>query len=222
MHSGKNINYQIAFTLAAHFECVYYVDLKSGKYVVFSESLSDESLIYPNEGSDFFADAVKNADKFIHPDDVDRMIKAYDKENMARELLSKNTITITFRAVLNGEVTHMRHIVVLCKDKEHILCCLENAEEEYLENEKKKKDLQYAEIMARRDEMTGIKNSNAFMEYSDSINRRINSGDDMEFGVVMCDVNDLKLINDTNRLSRSDRQQILSPKNAKQKTLPIL
>ena len=197
MDSGKNINYQIAFTLAAHFECVYYVDLNSGHYLVFSETVPDVTNVFPNEGDDFFIDAVKNADKFIHPDDIDRMVKSYDKETLKRELLSKNTITKTFRSVVNGEVIHMRHIVVLCKDKEHILCCLENAEAEYLENERQKKELLFAETMARRDEMTGIKNSNAFKEYVDSINLRISNEEEPEFGVVMCDVNDLKLINDT-------------------------
>ena len=197
MSSSENINYQIAFTLAAHFECVYYVDLNSGHYIVFSESNADAGNEFPNEGANFFVDAVKNADKFIHPDDIDRMIKSYDKENMRNVLSSKSKIVINFRAVSDGKVTHMRHIVVTCKDKEHILCCLENAEEEYLENEKQKKELRSAENMARRDELTGVKNSNAFKEYSDSIERRIESGEELKFGILMCDVNDLKLINDT-------------------------
>ena len=197
MNGDKSINYQIAFTLAAHFECVYYVDLNTGNYIVFSESLSEKSNEFPNEGNNFFADAVKNADKFIHPDDISRMIKVYNKETIKKDLSSKSNIVINFRAVNDGKVAHMRHIVIMCEDKEHILCCLENAEQEYLENEKQKKELQSAELMARRDELTGIKNSNAFIEYSESIDRRIESGEKPEFGIVMCDVNDLKLINDS-------------------------
>ena len=90
MNGSENINYQIAFTLAAHFECVYYVDLNSGHYVVFSGSEAGNE--FPNEGDNFFFDAVKNADKFIHPDDIDKMVKAYDKENMKNGLASKNKI----------------------------------------------------------------------------------------------------------------------------------
>lgn len=191
------INDQIACTLSAHYECVYYVDIKSGHYIVFSETDPVAADIFPNEGEDFFADAVRNAEKFIHPDDIDKMYKAYNRENLLKSLSSKGTIMLTFRSTANGAVTHMRHIVILCKDREHILCCLENAEEEFLEKEKQKKDLQSAERMARRDELTGIKNHTAFKEYADSIDHRIDLEDNFEFGVVMCDVNDLKLINDT-------------------------
>ena len=197
MYSGKETYDQIASTLAEHFECVYYVDIKTGHYIVFSETDPRAASEFPSEGDDFFNDAVKNADKFVHPDDIDTMIKAYDRDNLLDSFSPQGTSIITFRSIANGKITHMRHIVVLCKDKEHILCCLENAEEEFLEKEKQKKDLQSAERMARRDELTGIKNSNAFKEHIDTIDSKIDKGELTSVGVVMCDVNDLKFINDT-------------------------
>jgi hypothetical protein len=30
----------------------------------------------------------------------------------------------------------MRHVVILCKDKKHIVCCLEDVEDEYREVQK--------------------------------------------------------------------------------------
>lgn len=48
------------------------------------------------------------------------------------------------------------------------------------------------------DELTGIKNKNAYTERVNEIEFMIRNKDmDMEFGVVMCDINDLKQINDT-------------------------
>lgn len=188
---------QIANTFSAHFECVYYVDIKTGHYIVFAETDPAASEEFPNEGDDFFADAVKNADKFIHPDDLNMMYKAYDKERILKSVSSKGTCIVTFRSTANGKITHMRHLVIRCKDNEHILCCLENIEEEFQEKDKQKKDLQSAERMARRDELTGIKNSNAFKEYTDAIEGKVDNGEIDRLGVVMCDVNDLKLINDT-------------------------
>lgn len=197
MDIGNELYDQIACTLAAHFECVYYVELATGRYVVFNENDPIMSEVFPKEGEDFFADAVKNADKFMHPDDIPTMISSYNKDTLVNNLKATGDTAIVFRAVADGKITHMRHIVILCNDKEHILCCLENIEDEYQEKERQKKDLQSAQLHARRDDLTGIKNNNAFMEYADSIDDKMIEDKEFRFGVVMCDVNDLKHINDT-------------------------
>ncbi|MBP3235214.1 MAG: diguanylate cyclase [Eubacterium sp.] len=122
------------------------------------------------------------------------------------EMLSiKESFSVSFRSIANGSVKHMRHIFVLCEDKKHILCCLDNIENEFKEKERQRKNLKSAELMARRDELTGVKNSHAFKEYVDSVDEMISSAsDDIEFSVVMCDINDLKVINDTRGHSYGD------------------
>ena len=189
---------QIAFSFAGHFECVYYVNIETGHYIVFADDEFLNNSEFPGEGSDFFADAVKNAHVFIHPGDLELMRKLYDKENVLNNLSETGNYSVNFRSLVGGKVIHMRHIEIMCKDKKHVVFCLENVEREYLEKEEQKKDLLSAELMARRDELTGVKNSNAYKEYEEKIDRKISSGDeDLKIGVVMCDINDLKLINDT-------------------------
>lgn len=189
---------QIAFSLAKHYECVYYVNLETNHYIVFSDSEDVSSNEFPDEGDDFFFDCLKNADKFIHPDDIELMVTTYNKEKMLERLSQTKTQSIVFRSIIGGKIIHMRHIVILCQDKKHIVSALENIEKEFLEKETQKKNLRSAEIMARRDELTGVKNSHAFKEYVTSIEEKISSDpESLEFSVVMCDINDLKLINDT-------------------------
>ena len=189
---------QIAFSFAGHFECVYYVNIETGHYIVFADDEFLEASEFPGEGDDFFADATKNAHVFVHPGDLDLMNKTYDKENVLRNLSETGNYSVYFRALVDGRIIHMRHIEIMCKDKKHVVFCLENVEREFLEKEEQKKDLMSAELMARRDEMTGVKNSNAYKEYEEKIDRRIGSGDeDLKIGIVMCDINDLKHINDT-------------------------
>jgi diguanylate cyclase (GGDEF)-like protein len=198
MITDPDIFNQIAFSFAGHFECVYYVNIETGHYIVFAEDEFLDNSEFPGEGSDFFADAVKNAHVFIHPGDLDLMRKVYDKENVIKNLSDTGNYTVNFRALVGGKVIHMRHIEIMCKDKKHVVFCLENVEREFLEKEEQKKDLMSAELMARRDELTGVKNSNAYKEYEEKIDRKISSGDeDLKIGVVMCDINDLKYINDT-------------------------
>ncbi len=93
----------------------------------------------------------------------------------------------------------------MCEDKKHIICCSENIEEEFRAKKEQEQDLQSAKIMARLDELTGVRNKNAFREYISSIDEKLESGMDHEpFAIVMCDVNDLKLINDTRGHSFGD------------------
>ena len=47
------------------------------------------------------------------------------------------------------------------------------------------------------DPLTGVKNRHAFFEWQENIENRIESGDRRAFAVVVCDVNDLKRVNDT-------------------------
>ena len=61
---------QIARSLARHFECVYYVDIETGHYRVFTGGTAPDGVDYPDAGDDFFADAVKNAQTFVQPDDL--------------------------------------------------------------------------------------------------------------------------------------------------------
>ena len=155
-------------------------------------------LVIPSEGEDFFADVLKNASLLTHPDDMEFMTKVYDRKAFADRLKAGGHYSFAFRVVIAGEVIHMRHVVTMCKDKKHAICCLENVEAEFKEKEEQLKKLAKAKLLARTDELTGVKNSTAFKEYVDQFDARIDSKEDsLEFAVVMCDINDLKHTNDT-------------------------
>ena len=198
-------NNLIAESLAKHYECVYCIDIESSNYIVFSGSEAVDDTEYPNEGKDFFADARRNADLFIHPDDVELMVKIYTKEETLSNLSENGTFSVIFRAVVDGKIHHMRHVQIMCKDKKHIVCCLENIEEEFMRNKANERALQSAKRMARRDALTGVRNSNAFREFVSSIDSEIESkGSHSPFGIVMFDINNLKLLNDTRGHSFGD------------------
>lgn len=198
-------NNLIALSLAGHFECVYLVDLETGRYIVFADNESVSNSEYPEGGDDFFTDAKKNAGLFIHPDDLEYMVNLYSKDQMLLNLSENGVFTTIFRAVVDGKIFRMRHVEIMCKDGKHIVCCLENIEEEISRSEEKERDLQSAQLMARRDDLTGVRNRNAYREYILSIDSEIASGKEpAPFGIVMFDVNDLKLINDTRGHSFGD------------------
>ena len=195
---------QISKTLARHFDSMYYVEIESGKYTEFMPSRLLEHINIPKHGDDFFAYSRANAHKVVHPDDLEMELKIHEKDVVLKNLSKNNSYTVGGRLVIDGKIIHMRHINIMCEDKKHIICCMENVEEEYQEKERQKKNLQSAERQARRDELTGIKNQNAFAEESSLIDEKIKSQEITSFGIVMCDINDLKRINDTRGHSFGD------------------
>ena len=196
---------QIANTLARHFDSLYYVEIETGEFVQFLPSRSMEDISFPDSGADFFALAQENARRFVHPAEQEAMLLMYDKSRIRENLAATDSISMICRGVLNGKVSHLRHIMLRCDDGEHVICCLENIDDEIKEKEEQERNLQSAELMARRDELTGIKNKNAFAEQAALLDQRIKEGVQyLPFGIVMCDVNDLKRINDTRGHSFGD------------------
>jgi diguanylate cyclase (GGDEF)-like protein len=55
----------------------------------------------------------------------------------------------------------------------------------------------HARVVAFTDPLTGVKSKNAFVAAEDEMKEKIESDEVPEFGVIVCDVNGLKKINDT-------------------------
>ena len=70
--------------------------------------------------------------------------------------------------------------------------------EDLLEKENQyRKELMSARLMAYTDSLTGVKNKHAYFEAESSLDERISNGTVDGFSVIVFDLNDLKVINDT-------------------------
>ena len=195
----------IADTLAAHYDSVILVDVESGSYKVFVPSQIFAEDHIPAEGEDFYAMFRATAQKYVHPEDLDMVLNAHDKEIIIGNLTKNGSYSMGCRIIMDGKIIYIRHVDALCKDKKHFLFCMENFDDEVREKEEQRKRIQSIERRARMDELTGIKNNSAFNELSQSIDNRIRQADaDLRFGIVMCDINDLKRFNDNRGHSFGD------------------
>lgn len=205
MKNDQDSLHQIASALAGHFESLYYVDIETDHFFEYSSKGLYKKLDIEKEGEDFFRTSQINAEKCVHPDDLERVKKIHDKETMLKHLAKDGAYTTVYRLVIDGTVVRFRHIEMMCEDRKHIICCLENIEDEERRNDEQTKVLQSARRMARRDELTGVRNKNAYQEFVGSIDGKIKAGmEDYHVGVVICDVNDLKVLNDTRGHSFGD------------------
>ena len=156
---------QVSHTLAKQFDSMYYVEIETGNFIEFFHSEMLSGLNLPEQGNDFFSFLSEQAKRTVHPDDLDYVLSLIDKEKLLKKLTESNSSLIVFRFVLDGKIMHVCHFSILCDDKKHILGCIRNIESEFIEKEEQENLLQSVERLARLDELTGIKNKNAFSEH---------------------------------------------------------
>ena len=126
----REIYNQIAGSLAEHYDTLYYVNMEDDSYFEYSSTDVYKSMHVPPKGQDFFTESLKNLKKFVHPDDAERVIPLYDKQNMLDNLKNSKMFNDTYRLVVNGEVMHCRCSQIWASDRKHILVGIENINDE--------------------------------------------------------------------------------------------
>ena len=188
---------QIAKSLASHYDVIYYIERDTGKYAEFTSNSFYGSLEIKEEGNDFFGDAQRNGKKILHPEDKERVLSALNQDYFISTLESKKQFTIDYRLIING-MPHYTRFTVMSSGTGHFIVGVENIDTEVKKENEKIRALNQANELARRDELTGVKNKNAFCELETSIQKKLDSGNDyLQFAIVVCDLNDLKHTNDT-------------------------
>lgn len=181
---------QIAERLAEHFDTIYYVDAESEQYAEFSSTNLLQVLTAPVGDSRFFEEAQKNIEKVIYPDDRTMLHAFFNKTLLLDGLQFPNIRQIEYRLLTEGEAVYVRLSAMYTKDKRHLLFCVENIDQQV-------RALRSANELARTDKLTGTKNKNAYQEKEKSLQAHIDVGAILSFGIVVCDLNNLKQINDT-------------------------
>ena len=188
---------QIAERLASYFDLIYYIDCKNSHYAEFSAKRKSGELKIQEEGDDFFATARKNIDRLIYSKDRNRIRLFLDRDYLISQLEHRRQLTEDYRMVLaNGKTQYTRMSVTYASDRSHFIICVENREEDVRREQEHLAALSMANEMARRDELTGTKNKTAYHEMEEELQRLIDEGG-TPFGIVVCDINGLKTINDT-------------------------
>jgi diguanylate cyclase (GGDEF)-like protein/PAS domain S-box-containing protein len=198
-NQNKSATYtQIAVSLASHYDLIYYIDMQTSYYTEFAAHKIYGELEIQEEGENFFGVAEQNADRVIHPEDRERIKLFVNKDIFISRLENSSQLIEDYRMVINGgEPQFTRMTVSYSSDNTHFIICIENRDE-YVKKEKETlQALNSANEIARRDSLTGIRNMTAFKEFENDLQNKIDSKENYPFGVIICDLNDLKLVNDT-------------------------
>lgn len=82
----EHIAYSRINALAGDFLSVFVVDPETERYREFSSNEGFDSYGLPAEGQDFFDTTRKMSPRFVYPEDLDRYMHAFTRENVLSEM----------------------------------------------------------------------------------------------------------------------------------------
>jgi diguanylate cyclase (GGDEF)-like protein len=187
---------QIVMALAERYDALYMVDLKTDHYALYKSERLFCELSVAFEGDDFFNQLQKDAMTVIYKEDIPLIATGLERESLLRELDEHGMFSLTYRLNTSTGPQYV-NLVAVYADKNHVVISVTNVDANVRREQKIREESTANYEKARRDDLTGIKNKNAYGEFEKKLDQQIQSGEPVEFAIAICDVNGLKTVNDT-------------------------
>lgn len=183
--------------LAGQCEYIYYINIDTNHYREFVAKSGYHVAGQNKIGDDFFRDTYNSIDTIIYEEDRDRLKRTLTKENVLAGCSGGNIFSIFYRMILKGypEYYNLR-AYRSSDDTSYIIIEIRNVQKQYEQEDQYKKRIQRATDEARIDSLTHCYNYLAFAEEKNRLNDKIKRND-IDFALAMCDLNELKYINDS-------------------------
>lgn len=188
---------QIAESLASNYDLIFYVNVDDSSYTCYQVNKMYGQLEVNSFGDNFYSDSYDNIPRIVHEQDRVRLSEFIDKANMISTMKTHKDCSINYRMIVLEKEQYTRMTVRKSSDGTHFIIGVENIDNEIQKEKQRLKELKLEKDLARRDELTGIKNKTAYKELEATVQENIDNGeDDLQFAIVVCDMNNLKQIND--------------------------
>ena len=207
----RAVEEQIAYArlraLAGDYLSIFVVDPESGRYREFSATADFDTFAHSREGADFFTDTVRQGRDVVYPDDLNRFLSAFTKENVLSEVERNGIFTLSYRLMIDGRPRYVQLKASMVEEKEgkHLIVGINDIDAQVRQEEKYVQHLAEARIEAKIDALTGIKNRHSYLDAEERLNVQIAEGRAPEFAVSILDINDLKTVNDTEGHAAGDQ-----------------
>ncbi len=191
----KELYNHIVESLAGRFDVIYYVNFETGTYRSLTRGKMYGELQLEYEGNDFFAGAQRNIKRIVVQEDWDKVSQAISRLFLEEELEKSGRYLVDYRMLVGSKVQYTRMSVIWANDRTHMIFGVENIDEEVRREKVRSQEMQKANLLARKDALTGAKNKNAYLEATQTLQSQLEA-EKRSFGIVACDLNNLKRIND--------------------------
>ena len=203
----ERIVYSRIGALTGNFIFIFTIDPHTQAYTMYNPGGNKTDMNMAGEGENFFADVAKNAEKGIYHEDLDAFLTAFTKVNVYEQILETGMFENEHRAIINGEPRYVEVKATLMEEdgEEKLVLGILDVDEQIRREQEYIRSLNAAEIKANLDELTGIKNKNAYAEMEKTLDSRIKEKFNPTFAICVFDLNGLKQVNDTKGHQEGDK-----------------
>lgn len=188
----------IAMALAQRYEVIYHINILTNEYLEYSSSEQFSKLGVGAKGKDFFEETRESLKKDVYSDDYPMVAVALKKEYLLKSLEENGTFFISYRLILDGRPQYVTLFAVYPKeDSDHIIVAVANVDYARRMELDFEDALGSAMDMANHDPLTGLKNKRAYAQTEMKLDGIIKEKKVINFSIVVCDINGLKIENDT-------------------------
>ena len=196
---------RIAQALAKDFYTIYYINIDTNAFIEFSSTNRYKELQIETNGIDFFESCLHNVPIAVHEEDVDKVLYVLRKDTMLQLLEKNGSISTSYRLILSGECVYVNMKIILMDEEaggsRHVIVGVSNIDAQM----KREQEFAEAQAIAMKDSLTGVKNKRSYTMTQTEIDNAIKNGEVQEFAIVICDVNGLQQVNDTQGLTAGEQ-----------------
>ena len=138
--------------------------------------------------------------RYTHPEDANRFLSTFTRENVMAEIERSGIFSISYRLLMDDDkAIHVRMKAAMVEENgaKRLIVGINDIDAQVRQEAEYGKRLAKAQTLAKIDALTGVKNKHAYLETEASIDHNIAENRQPPFAIVMMDVNDLKKVNDT-------------------------
>lgn len=185
--------------LSGDYLSVHIVDPETGRYREYNANAEYDRFELPNEGSDFFSYTLELAPDYVYPEDLQRFLQAFSRENIMAEIREKGLFILTYRLLVDGKPTYVQLKAAMVEEKEgpRLIFGINNIDMQIRQENEYRRRIEQAQIRAGVDTLTGVKSKYAYQEMEERLDQLITEHRAPAFAIIVLDVNDLKKVNDT-------------------------
>ena len=178
---------------------LYYVDPETEDYTEFSTSERFAQLGIAKHGDQFFRRSYENGIGKIHPDDLEVFRTQFNKDNVMKIIERDNIYVMNYRMNFQDRYSYLMLKAACVEEagKKLMIIGVFDVDSQVRQEQEIEHNLSEARTMAQKDPLTGVRNKRAYQDAEDNLNKQIASGEVSEFAIVVFDINDLKIVNDT-------------------------
>lgn len=190
---------RIAQALAGDYFSIYVVDPETKHFLEYSATEEYDALGFEKGGEDFFNLSRANIERAIYPEDYGMFLEQFTEERLIDEMARRGIFTLKYRLMFDGQPAWVSMKATLMEDDHgsHIVIGINNIDAQIRREQEYNYKLSVAREKANRDPLTGVKSKHAFLDKEEQLNHAITEGKARGFAVIVCDVNGLKEVNDT-------------------------